>query len=263
MTTAARRQPQREKLLRIGEVVRRLAEDFPHISISKIRYLEDEGLMAPRRTQGGYRLFSEDDLERLKTILRMQREEFLPLRVIKDELDAPGHKDRKRRRPAPLGVEDETISLDELCDRAGITLELAKELEEFGLLSPRGRGGDKSYPESDTDVELRRDTSARSERPPGARRRCSASWPRRRFAHATTIAARRGCASCSNSPSSRVSCRRCSSGVTCETWPLSEHRPPHDDPGSPRLPATRCWLQGRDAAAGQPGDAQADGGRDG
>jgi DNA-binding transcriptional MerR regulator len=152
MTTAARRQPQREKLLRIGEVVRRLAEDFPDISISKIRYLEDEGLMAPRRTQGGYRLFSEDDLERLKTILRMQREEFLPLRVIKDELDAPGHKDRKRRRPAPLGIEDETISLDELCDRAGITLELAKELEEFGLLSPRGSGGDKSYPESDTDV---------------------------------------------------------------------------------------------------------------
>ena len=104
MTTAARRQPQREKLLRIGEVVRRLVEEFPDISISKIRYLEDEGLMAPRRTQGGYRLFSEDDLERLKTILRMQREEFLPLRVIKDELDAPGNKERKRRRPAPLGT---------------------------------------------------------------------------------------------------------------------------------------------------------------
>ena len=152
MTTTARSQPQREKLLRIGEVVRRLAEEFPGISISKIRYLEDEGLLAPRRTQGGYRLFGEDDLERLKTILRLQREEFLPLRVIKDELDAPGQKERKRRRPTPLGVDEPVIDLDELCERAGITLDLAKELEEFGLLSPRGSGGAKRYPESDADV---------------------------------------------------------------------------------------------------------------
>jgi len=90
----------RERFLRIGEVVRRLGEEFPDISISKIRYLEDEGLLAPRRTQGGYRLFSEDDLERLQKILRLQRDEFLPLRVIKDELDAPGAKERKRKRPA-------------------------------------------------------------------------------------------------------------------------------------------------------------------
>jgi DNA-binding transcriptional MerR regulator len=152
MTTTARTQRQRETLLRIGEVVRRLSEEFPDISISKIRYLEDEGLLAPRRTQGGYRLFSEDDLDRLRTILRLQREEFLPLRVIKDELDAPGQKERKRRRPTPLGADEETIPLDELCERAGITLELAKELEEFGLLTPRGSGGDKRYPETDTDV---------------------------------------------------------------------------------------------------------------
>jgi len=152
MTTAARRQPQREKLLRIGEVVRRLSEEFPDISISKIRYLEDEGLLAPRRTQGGYRLFSEDDLERLKTILRLQREEFLPLRVIKDELDAPGHKERKRRRPLPLGADEQLLTLDDLCDRAGVALDLAKELEEFGLLAPRGSGGEKRYPESDVDV---------------------------------------------------------------------------------------------------------------
>lgn len=153
MTMTARTQrQQREKLLRIGQVVRRLSEEFPDISISKIRYLEDEGLLAPRRTQGGYRLFSEDDLERLRTILRLQREEFLPLRVIKDELDAPGNKDRKRRRPAPLGVEEVRIDVDDLCDRAGISRELAKELEEFGLLAPQGSGGDKRYPESDVDV---------------------------------------------------------------------------------------------------------------
>jgi DNA-binding transcriptional MerR regulator len=144
--------PQRERLLRIGEVVRRLRAEFPDISISKIRYLEDEGLLTPRRTQGGYRLFSESDLERLERILRLQRDEFLPLRVIKEELDAPGATERKRRRPAGLGGEEEAMTLDELCDRAGIDAAFAKELEDYGLLAPTGSGGDKRYRESEIDV---------------------------------------------------------------------------------------------------------------
>jgi len=143
---------QRERLFRIGEVVRRLRDEFPDISISKIRYLEDEGLLTPRRTQGGYRLFSEADVERLQTILRLQRDEFLPLRVIKDELDAPGAKERKRRRPTALGAEEETITFDELCERAGVSPDLAKELEDFGLLAPVAAAGVKRYPESDADV---------------------------------------------------------------------------------------------------------------
>jgi DNA-binding transcriptional MerR regulator len=150
MTTTARQQ--RERLLRIGEVVRRLSDEFPDISISKIRYLEDEGLLPPRRTQGGYRLFSEVDLERLQRILRLQRDEFLPLRVIKEELDAPGASERKRRRPTSLGADEESITFDELCERAEVPPELAKELEDFGLLGPHGTGADKRYPESDADV---------------------------------------------------------------------------------------------------------------
>jgi DNA-binding transcriptional MerR regulator len=149
MTTTA---SQRERLLRIGEVVRRLTAEVPDISISKIRYLEDEGLLTPRRTQGGYRLFSETDLDRLQTILRLQRDEFLPLRVIRDELDAPGQKERKRRRPTALGAEEETIDLDELCERAGIDAGLAKELEDYGLLAPYGTAREKRYLESDIDV---------------------------------------------------------------------------------------------------------------
>jgi DNA-binding transcriptional MerR regulator len=144
--------PKRERLLRIGEVVRRLREEFPDISISKIRYLEDEGLLTPQRTRGGYRLFAEDDVERLETILRLQRDEFLPLRVIREELDAPGAKERKRRRPLGVGEHVQTIGLDELCTRAGITRELAKELEDFGLLASAGSGADKRYPETDADV---------------------------------------------------------------------------------------------------------------
>ena len=150
--TSTARQPSRERLLRIGEVVRRLSEEFPDISISKIRYLEDEGLVTPSRTQGGYRLFSAEDVDRLEVILRLQRDEFLPLRVIRDELDAPGAKERKRRRPTALGATEDEIDLAELCSRAGINRELAKELDDFGLISARGSGADKRFPESDADV---------------------------------------------------------------------------------------------------------------
>src|ERR1700733_12676775 len=125
--------PQRERPFRIGEVVRRLRDEFPDISISKIRFLEDEGLLSPQRTRGGYRLFSEHDVERLVTILRLQRDEFLPLRVIRDELAAPGATERKRRKPVGLGERVAPIDFDELCRRAGIQPEFAKELEEFGL----------------------------------------------------------------------------------------------------------------------------------
>ena len=152
MTSTARRTEQRERPLRIGEVVRRLRDEFPDVSISKIRYLEDEGLLAPRRTQGGYRLFSQEDFERLQTILRLQRDEFLPLRVIREELDAPGANERKRRRPVPLGSPDGEVTLDELCERAAIGPDIAKELEAFGLLAPHGSGADKRFPESDIDV---------------------------------------------------------------------------------------------------------------
>jgi DNA-binding transcriptional MerR regulator len=144
--------PQRERLLRIGEVVRRLQAEFADISISKIRFLEDEGLISPQRTRGGYRLFSEQDLERLETILRLQRDEFLPLRVIRDELAAPGATERRRRRPTSLGDPVEEIDLDELCRRAGITPDLAKELDEYGLLGGIGTGSEKRYAETDADI---------------------------------------------------------------------------------------------------------------
>ena len=149
MATAAK-----SRLLTIGTVCGMLKDEFADISISKIRYLEDQGLLAPRRTQGGYRLFSEDDVERLETILRLQRDEFLPLRVIRQELASPAARDRKKRRTAGLtGAEDE-LDLDDLCQRAGIDARLARELEEFGLLSPRTEAGEKRYRELDADIAL-------------------------------------------------------------------------------------------------------------
>ncbi len=143
----------REERLTIGSLCRRLQPEFPDISISKIRYLEDQGLLAPRRTQGGYRLFSEEDVERLETILRLQRDEFLPLRVIRQELASPAAaKARRRRRPSGLVGEEEMLTLAGLCERAGITPEQARELEEFGLIEPREDGAQKRFPASDADV---------------------------------------------------------------------------------------------------------------
>src|SRR3954468_21533713 len=78
--------PVRQKALTIGAVCKQLEREFPDISISKIRYLEDQKLLSPRRTQGGYRLYSSGDVDRLRTILRLQRDEFLPPRVIRQEL---------------------------------------------------------------------------------------------------------------------------------------------------------------------------------
>jgi DNA-binding transcriptional MerR regulator len=148
--------PERERLLTIGTVCTRLQPEFPDISISKIRYLEDQGLLAPRRTQSGYRLFSEGDVERLETILRLQRDEFLPLRVIRQELASPSGagKERRRRRAVGLADPDDELDLGELCDRAAITSDLARELEEYGLLQPRRAGSDKLYPAGDVDVAV-------------------------------------------------------------------------------------------------------------
>ena len=157
MTTAAQAERQeRRRLLTIGAVCRRLQPEFPDISISKIRYLEDQGLLAPRRTQSGYRLFGEDDVERLETILRLQRDEFLPLRVIRQELASPSGagKERRRQRAAGLAEPDDELNLSQLCERAAITPELARDLEEYGLLHPRREGSEKLYQATDVDIAV-------------------------------------------------------------------------------------------------------------
>jgi DNA-binding transcriptional MerR regulator len=151
----------RERLLTIGTVCRRLKPEFPDISISKIRYLEDQGLLTPKRTQGGYRLFGEDDVERLETILRLQRDEFLPLRVIREELATGAGKERRRKRVSALGEREEGLDLDALRERAGITPERARELEEFGLLEPRVESGQRIYSETDADIAFACETLSR------------------------------------------------------------------------------------------------------
>jgi DNA-binding transcriptional MerR regulator len=153
MSVATTSEPsaQSPRLQTIGAVCRRLKSEFPDISISKIRYLEDQGLLTPRRTPGGYRLFGEDEIDRLETILRLQRDEFLPLRVIRQELAASVQTGRRRQR-AGLAGEEQDLSLDELCTRAGIAAGLVRDLEGFGLLTPKVVRGERRYRETDAEI---------------------------------------------------------------------------------------------------------------
>jgi DNA-binding transcriptional MerR regulator len=141
------------RLRTIGSVCEELRQQFPDISVSKIRYLEDQGLIAPKRTRGGYRLFAPDDIERLTTILRLQRDEFLPLRVIREELEGPGAAaDRTRRRVVGVTGHEDEIDDAELCERASVTPEFIRQLEEFGLVVSRSDAGDRLYGESEADI---------------------------------------------------------------------------------------------------------------
>ena len=151
MAATAMGELREQRPLTIGAVCRRLKDEFPDISISKIRFLEDQGLLRPRRTRSGYRLFAEEDVERLRTILRLQRDEFLPLRVIRQELASPSRRGG-RKRAAGIGETEAELDLDALCEQAGVNSSFVRELEEYALVEPRGEGGEKRYLESDVDV---------------------------------------------------------------------------------------------------------------
>jgi DNA-binding transcriptional MerR regulator len=151
------------KALTIGAVCKILQSEFDDVSISKIRYLEDQKLLSPRRTSGGYRLYSQSDVERLRTILRLQRDEFLPLRVIRQELAAGndmvlgGGDDRKPtpgavRRAILVDTSRTYLSLEEIIEETGAREELVSELEGFGIVQPEKREGRTVYDETDREI---------------------------------------------------------------------------------------------------------------
>jgi DNA-binding transcriptional MerR regulator len=150
------------KALTIGAVCKILQSEFDDVSISKIRYLEDQKLLNPRRTSGGYRLYSQSDVERLRTILRLQRDEFLPLRVIRQELAAGGDisigdGDKRTgggavRRAILVDTSRAYLTLDEVIEETGAREELIAELENFGIVQPEGRDGKTVYDETDREI---------------------------------------------------------------------------------------------------------------
>jgi DNA-binding transcriptional MerR regulator len=160
----------RQKSLTIGAVCKALAQEFPDISISKIRYLEDQKLLTPRRTPGGYRLYTQGDVARLRTILRMQRDEFLPLRVIRQELAAGRGGPGSDTPPAPgrasrdggglawrtsVSVRQPTgalYSMDDVLEETKAEAKLVRELEEYGVVKGEMRGGVRYFDETEREI---------------------------------------------------------------------------------------------------------------
>jgi DNA-binding transcriptional MerR regulator len=158
----------RPKALTIGAVCKSLEREFPDISISKIRYLEDQKLLSPRRTQGGYRLYQAADVDRLRTILRLQRDEFLPLRVIRQEL-ASGRADRDSvpspggKGPDPRALRRATVDLgsvaggplyrlSDVVEETGADPKLVRELEEYGVIKGQRRDGETYYDDTEREI---------------------------------------------------------------------------------------------------------------
>jgi DNA-binding transcriptional MerR regulator len=156
----------RRKSLTIGAVCKALAQEFPDISISKIRYLEDQKLLTPRRTPGGYRLYTQGDVARLRTILRMQRDEFLPLRVIRQELAAgrsgdatpvPGSAPREAMRAwrPSVSVRHDSgalYSMEDVLEETKAEAKLVRELEEYGVVKGEMRGGVRYFDETEREI---------------------------------------------------------------------------------------------------------------
>jgi DNA-binding transcriptional MerR regulator len=163
--------------LSIGEVLELLKEEFPDVTISKIRFLESQGLLDPERTPSGYRKFYENDVTRLRWILEQQRDHFLPLKVIKDRILAgttealaaphagepevePGTEPvatieqdpivpPKRLGASPLvaGLSAASLTISELASAARLEVAAIQELERYGLLTGRPVAGQVYYDE--------------------------------------------------------------------------------------------------------------------
>jgi DNA-binding transcriptional MerR regulator len=137
----------------IGEVLNVLKDSFPDVTVSKIRFLESEGLIEPERTSSGYRKFTEQDIDRLRFILKLQRDHFLPLKVIRERLDeldsAPATEGQPRLALESLEYEEKegktaltaagtgaSLSLTELASASGLSPEEIDELTSYRLLDP-------------------------------------------------------------------------------------------------------------------------------
>ncbi|AZA13506.1 MerR family transcriptional regulator [Corynebacterium choanae] len=139
-----------QKTMSIGEVHQQLQAEFSDVTLSRIRYYEQEGLVSPRRTASGYRRYTESDVERIRYVLTQQRDNFLPLKVIKEHLDAlddgtvVAMMATKSTKPLdmrqPLATTQQRYTVKTLSEAAGVPVQAVKRLTEAGILQP-GREG--------------------------------------------------------------------------------------------------------------------------
>ena len=132
----------------IGEVLVNVKTEFPDITISKIRFLESEGLITPERTPSGYRKFYPDDVERLKSILRLQRDEYLPLKVIKERLlkaDSGDDDDEPTLEQATSGMDTDGGGEDLAEAPTGLQMSLEEMAAATGIVCTHGPEGGRYY----------------------------------------------------------------------------------------------------------------------
>jgi DNA-binding transcriptional MerR regulator len=135
-----------QALMSIGEVLAHLRTEFPDTTISKLRFLEAEGLVEPQRTASGYRKYSWNDVHRLRFVLTAQRDQYLPLRVIREQLDQVEQEPPQRPALVAVGTEkavdpaDTRVPRDDLVRRTGVSDDLLTELEKAGLVTARPPG---------------------------------------------------------------------------------------------------------------------------
>jgi DNA-binding transcriptional MerR regulator len=146
-----------ERLLTIGALVDALRREFPDISVSKLRYLEEQGLVTPRRTKSGYRLYSQEDFGRLVRVLALQRDEYLPLKVIRRELErnpaSPLPSTRQGLRKTDLlASEERDYASEEIQSLTGADVSLLSELEEYELVHSQQVGGVRRYRETEAGI---------------------------------------------------------------------------------------------------------------
>jgi DNA-binding transcriptional MerR regulator len=150
-----------ERLLSIGQLVKELQSDFPDLSISKVRYLEDRGLLTPQRTKGKYRKFSRADLRTLRGVLAMQRDQYLPLDVIRQRVEAAqpggvGNMTSSTLTSSPtmsLAQEGASYTMQELYEELGLDEDFVLGLIEFRLID---RSSDTGPAFTESDLETAR-----------------------------------------------------------------------------------------------------------
>lgn len=154
--------PGTHNLLSIGQVLARLRPDFPDLSPSKLRFLEERQLISPARTESGYRKFAQSDLDRLRFVLTMQRDHYLPLKVIRgylDELDAGRQPELPGSGTGPMPtilVTERRLLRDELIREAGATPQLLNDAVSASLILPAERYAEETVTVLKSLVELQR-----------------------------------------------------------------------------------------------------------
>lgn len=151
-------------MMSIGDLLKSLKEEFPELTISKIRFLESEGLISPERTPSGYRKFSQPDAQRLRFILKLQKEKYLPLKVIREKINelesgkaragdlVPGMVGSLEVGEELAAYDDTTVLREGIAENLDLPMDFIETLEEYGLISAQEGEDGKYFDKNDVKI---------------------------------------------------------------------------------------------------------------